>query len=413
MIFNIFIFTNLKMAQLYLQTNFRKFGDDTSYILLEKENLICLSVHTSNDFTKFILQWYEIIIFVKLFQDKNILICGDFNATINLDEEGKMFFIHSEKIVPIYETFKFNPVISNLILTTGKMRCLTSQFQKMMKEKFESIDGFIYFGENLEFFECKSYYYSSGNTKHEITHEDEIPPSEWLSDHSMIKFKTSDFTCYSLNLFGQSVNGDNCNIFEIFTESGFNKMKTNCEILDRFNLLLLEFSNIESKFGKHSKLIKDKFFSKKTKKYEFVDCLLPPNFEELNKSTELFLRLEENYNIQHRKYLNSEISEETEYAMAQIKEFQVKCLNDELLKPFFIDWYLEIENCEKIKIIDIINQIISEEDLSKKIIFCFQEVNESMVNLFKSQEIELNSKGFYIGEINPIIEDTIGLIIHN
>ena len=140
---------------------------------------------------------------------------------------------------------------SNFESTSFKVRCLTSQFDKMLVPNDFSIDGFIIIFQLDNKIDYKTKFqsiYMDLESSEEIIESKHniFPPISWMSDHAMIQMDLDNYGLFcSLNAFGESV----CsviptNIFELFTQNTWNKY--------------IESESIQNEFDK----IKQNFFSK-------------------------------------------------------------------------------------------------------------------------------------------------------
>ena len=341
------------------------------------DDFLLISCHISGSSNKCIKEMNIIFDVVNQHQEKKVIICGDFNATLkkevdslNIYDKEDLTLTHSISITRDFQ-------VSNFISTTGKSRCLTTQFNKMFKPAFASIDAFIVIYPegfvNEKEMECKALY------DQEITEEVTFPPPSFPSDHAKIKYFLEGYGwIYSFNCFGESVrSGPPLNIYEMMTQKMWDRYLSDETIQLEFQRLLSELSLVTLNEKNFKTLVKEKILSKATRNLAICGSVfLPPSDPSINTNTVFYQTLLTVYSNGLTAYNNS--SQEIKDAASIVLNFYESCLYSPILKQFFVDWYLELEKGyeEKRSFLDVI-----EEDLENNEIFayCLQEVSDDMI----------------------------------
>ena len=365
---------------------------DSSMITINEEILL-ISCHISSNSAKCIKEIDIIFNIVEQNSSKLIIICGDFNAVLkkdtnflNIYDKEDLSLTHN---IYINRDFK----VSEFVSTTGKCRCLTTQFKKMFQPAFASIDAFIVIYPegitNDQEIDCKALY------DDEIINEITFPPASFPSDHGKISYNLKDYGyIYSFNCFGESVkSGPPLNIYEMLTQKMFDKYLTDNSIKNEFKRLLDNLSMITLNGKDFKTLIKEKILSKITRNLSVCGSVfIPPNDPLINKNTVFYQTLLKSYKEGFDILNNSD--DETKEAAYIILDFYRNCLYSEILKPFFVEWYLELEKGfeEKRSFLDVIKHDIKSKQV---LIYCLQEVSDSMVDELK-RDMDLREMGYKV-----------------
>jgi hypothetical protein len=388
------------------------FGQDT--VIINNSEFILISIHTSNNKDKFIGQWLEIKLFIDNNPSKFFIICGDFNSKPIIKTSRSLFFVDKEDYEEVILDLNFNRNINvtKYESTTGKVRCLTSQFNKMLLPAFSAIDGFITvnpignkdnFLENTfsGYIEIKDEEASFISSTNEIVY----PPLSWPSDHAMVYLKTIFGGICSMNAFGESISNTlPLNIFEIFTKDCWDIYQSDESIRNEFSRIKKEFFNRkylivgETEPTTIGNLIKKKHFSTLSRKYAIAGSVFkPPRFfqtrEVKGEQTPFYNNLMSNYEIEYKKFtedLQSQFDRCTNenernkvreilQVVTTITNFYKECMESKILEDFFNKWYLDLETSPKLEITGVLNIIFEQ---LKPRFFCLQEVSEGMLQSF-------------------------------
>lgn len=415
-------------------------GYDTKfdYIVQGRDAYFLISVHNSNDKIKFAEQWSVIREFIESHPKERVVVCGDFNA--NVQSYGKrLVFVDKEDKTKLIFSHIFNRNINTslFVSTTGKVRCLTSQITKMLEPAFSSIDGFIVFSavdeEKIDMRSAALYVDNTEHTLLKVEDQPIYPPLGWPSDHALIYAEINDsLKVFSINAFGESISeSDSFNIFEIFTKKCWDTYQSNPSIQAAFERVKRTFLDREYEIPSSGEvksikqLVKEKYFSTITRPYAIAGSVFQPprGFRRHEDSMSLFrvtdtmefsdklidiydIELYTFYNEMKQRHLendlNSSISEEErnrerlkikdiEVAVKTITDFYELVIHDPELRQFFIHWYQELMNVEKINIDYLIKSVFNTY---KPTHFCLQEVSRGMMRMFKSKESEYRAFGY-------------------
>jgi len=344
------------------------FGNDA--VMYEKDNFILLGIHNSNNPEKFINQWTNIKNFVNSKNTYTVLICGDFNANY-VKNNKTLTFLNKENNSHLFSLdFESLFLVSTFICTSFKIRCLTTQFNKINKKISSSIDGFILFSPKIDDFTYTSSFV-----------DNDFPPENWFSDHAYITCQFNNISVISCNIMGESTN---FNIYEMFTKSSYN-------LFQNYDQL---YKDIPKEFFEDIK------FNTYGKKFEICNIFLPPNSPKINTNSPFYNNLKEKYDQANLYFLINANEEEFIY-VNKILDVYNNFLEHHILKNFFVEWYLEVEKQNKIKRIDFISNILLT---SRPTFFYLCEVNLDVYD----QIIELNNLDYTI--ISSEFKKTGGII---
>jgi hypothetical protein len=313
--------------------------------------------------------------------------------------------------------------VFNFASTTGKVRCLTAQFNKMLEPAFASIDGFVIFyhdGANDLVIETEAFYMDN-QEKLVIRDQPVYPPLSWPSDHAMISATTPYGKILSVNAFGESI-GETIplNIFEIFTGRCWNRFQADEAIRNEFHRLKTELMDStyqvigSPEASKFKDLVKAKHFSRLSRAYAVINnVFLVPKLFLCNPNAisnrDFFTLMMTKYNEAYQAYI-SDIemkkrqamdsqsikkfveANEIEHVVTTILTFFNTCMSSPILEPFFNDWYRELEETRKMTIVELLFDLMKPGgDVA---CICLQEVSEGMMNQFFDRRLEFLSLGY-------------------
>ena len=387
---------------------------------INKVEYIVISVHLSSSACKAVKEMEEIMKVVDE-NDCKVILTGDFNHVIKKNKKNLILF-DKEKINNIVYTTTITDrsfVVSDFNSTTGKIRALTTQFNKMFQPAFASIDAFVIFypkGETPNLCSFKSMY------SEESSNSTEFPDPSWPSDHKKIIMESWDYNdlgdVYSLNCFGESVkSGPSFNIFEMMTSNAYNKFLSNPEIKEIFDELFNQFIKsheffLETKdeegnkiknLASYDELIKNKFYAKTTRKMVVCGSVFQPP-SGIDETSEFYIALMNEY--QKEKDIFDQLPESQDKEVGKVVlEYYNQCVNHPTLKQFFIDWFLELEQGFKGKktYLDVILKDLREK---KPKFYCLQELSVDMIAELKEYDFE--SLGYRILIQNPHYDEKTG-----
>ena len=396
-----------------------EFGQDT--VITTNDAFVLISVHTSNNTAKFIEQWTKIKNVIDSKPTLTFVICGDFNAKPVSRIQGSVSFLDKENYDEVIMDINFNRNVNVMKFesTTGKVRCLTSQFAKMLSPAFSSIDGFVVISpvgsENNIVETGFSGYIDGGSSFIPSTNEVVYPPLSWPSDHAMVYLKTTSGGICSMNAFGESISKDlPLNIFEIFTKKCWDIFQANESVKTEFSRIKKEFmerqytivgETVPSTIGA---LIKKKHFSTLSRKYAIAGSIFrPPRaFDSRLPQTDFYNHLKSNYEIEYDKFTADlqkqfDLASGNDEAQNKVREilqvvttitnFYKECMESPILENFFNEWYFELENTKKMTIVDVLS--LSMQQLSPEY-FCLQEVSEGMLEVLIEKKIDFGRLGY-------------------
>ena len=400
----------------------RQFGNDTS--IIEYENFFSLiSVHTSNSAEKFVEQWTNIKRYVDLNPKVTFVICGDFNARPMLDGATSVKFFNKDKDkqhkVLIRVNFDRLVNVTSYTSTTGKVRCLTAQFGKMLDQAFASIDGFITVSpveSTTDVILSQFAGYIDSNRFIQILDEPIYPPLSWPSDHALVEIDTPFGKICSMNAFGESIESTTpVNIFEIFTKRCWDLYQSNESIRNEFEKIKSDFMSLgyqvigspndpttgEPEVKSIQEFSDLKHFAKVSRKYAVAGAVFKPPraFDGREHQTDFYNHLTQKYNNAMEVYRSdvtkmyekaalegnldkANVAREISHVIQTILEFYRQYMESPILEPFFNDWFLELERTTKSSVIDVLKKTLF--DLKPKF-FCLQEVSEGMMESIKSE----------------------------
>lgn len=408
-----------------------EFGNDT--VIYEAENFCLISVHTSNDSAKFVEQWSRIKAFVDERPDRTFLICGDFNATPHQKTRMSFYFVDKEEEDNLLIDLNFNRyAIVNILQSSGKMRCLTTQLKKMFLPAFFSIDGFVCISpvgaKAPNMIDSKCAYITDGESL--VSKTDFIyPPLEWPSDHGMVITEFPFGKVCSMNAFGESISTTTpLNVFEIFTKRALDLYNSSSEIRADFKRIKTEIMNSdytivgETVPRKVSDLVKSKHISKVTRDYAVCGSVFKPprHFDSLPHS-ELYETLSHEYSSQLHKCFDElnakkatndekELNKvlETEHAVEFVIDMYERFMQSPILEPFFNEWFEELQSTRKMTIHDVLRNVIYAESPN---FICLQEVSRGMMVSFDKLKDLYNSWGYDLLKSDIGGTKTVGLML--
>jgi len=242
------------------------FGNDSIFFQYN-DKLTILALHNSNNIHKFIKQWNNVNnIIQNNYNLSTIIIFGDFNAIPEKQNNYLIFKNKNDFSIQYQLLINQNFIVSNLICTSFKIRCLTTQFEKMYKKVSSNIDGFIIISPYVQSIQ----FYSSFESN-------DFPPDNWFSDHSFISCFIDNLIIYSCNIMGES---NHFNIYEFFTKQSWNQLQLLYK--DRFEEL---YNTITYDF------YSDNNIAICGRKFSICNIFLPPDNPNINKNTKFYLEL--------------------------------------------------------------------------------------------------------------------------
>ena len=402
----------MKKLKKNLKMSLTNIGQDTSICV--NSNRIILSVHTSNKEESFIQQWREIMSRVDEFPDHEIIVIGDYNVITTVESDYNLCFWNKDEPSISIASFTCNRRVttSQVPSTTCKERCLSSQLHKIFNESLGAIDCCVIFSpvgqDSIENLTLAFY------NDEVVTIPETFAPLDWPSDHALIGTLRDEDLIFSMNMFGESVDGEIFNIYEMFTKACIDKIRADPALMQEFYRIKEEFGNeVYGGFRIHDIWDSEtKYFSKVTRKVAIAGSVfLPPASNRIDTTTP-FYRALYNYYQKCQGQLES-LPEDSEERIGteRLLTFYSRCINSPILKEFFVDWYLELEQTPKMNFMQVIEGIINGSGLgaaisekfsknfnrpvnSRPLAFCIQELSMGMMNSINQNRDLIASYGY-------------------
>ena len=402
-----------------------KIGQDTIYHISLTSNLIYIVVHLSNDIQTFNNQLSSLHEFCETYPDKTVIIMGDFNAIPTYSADTASVKFYSKDLEPnefnpdnhqgIFSFTDRNLHVSNIQSpTTCKMRILTVQLIKFLQMVSAVIDGIIVVEPNADYIKSHHVINESGAKVFDMNISgNQIVPFEWASDHyvafSNIDVSDKRIKVGSWNVFGESVDKESFNIFEMATKFVFDKMESNPELESTFWNIIDSQPDIGGKSFKD--LYKNKVFSKELRNFNLFNIHLPPISDRLIES-ELLKKLQHNFDIEYKKMISTATEQQLTYANA-IMDLWNQFYNDPLLGDMFVEWFNSISTSTKTTFDQTIMTYLRNHTFD---ILGLQEVNQTMLNKLYKSNSQIEEMGYTMiapsDSVNPsITTKTCGVIL--
>lgn len=352
--------------------------DDFVYYLDGK--VMYVSVHLTNDVTKFKNQVIQLANFIHEYPNHTIVVMGDWNAVVhdNVHKTGLIFLSKDDGTIQC--KIDFGRLTSAGILdgaTTCKKRILTAQGKKILDQAQSSIDNcFVVYPQGSIF--------NNISTKTEIKIFDKIvernvlAPVNYPSDHyavtRVINLMNSE-THHSLtwNVLGESVGVNALNWGE-FLPADINLQSNIREIM---NEVINDQPDIDGK--KFGDLLNNKGISSKTRYSRICNIHpvpeIPENYQTL--SVKKFMKEINDELAKESGELNKE-SQDVQVCARALVNFWNDLYNHKDLKEFFINWFILVAERPKITFDKVLDGYLKKGDLN---VIALQEVSKPMISV--------------------------------
>ena len=361
--------------------------NDGLYVINHDTKTIYINFHTSNKKEKFVSQWNEMIELVNQNAGYDAYLSGDSNAVMR--QTGMNSFKLMSKDAPETDEWYSHLFVDRVVVgsdyksTTGKVRFMTSQIQKLLKVACESIDFIMYIGKCSESHVCEGKFIAKYND-YEVT-DRVFAPVDWLSDHALINAVFSNgLKIASLNCFGESVSDFASNLYEMLPKDAYDEYLNNADLKSAIDSISNDFKNKVINYSGESLTVmqhvkKTKIFSKQLRSCGVAETHIPPVLD----NSEYCCRLKEAYDKAHQTY-QDELSTKSGAdrdnfvtAYTELMEFYKQLYSQPLIADFLQKWYLSVRDAKKKSVVDIL-----KEQTTGTIMF-LQELSSSMVNSVK------------------------------
>jgi hypothetical protein len=233
-----------------------------------------------------------------------------------------------------------------------------------------------------------------------------IAPVDWPSDHyiqsasfclnqteSVVSADTirvaDTIKVASWNVFGESVDKEAFNIFEMASQKVFDQIKSNPELESRFRAIIATQPDIDGKSFKD--LYKAKVFAKELRSFNLFNVHLPPTSDQLIQS-ELLDKLRAKYDEEFAKMISKAYPEQIIYAQAIINMWN-QFYEDPILSKLFIDWFNDIATSPKVSFDTVLIHYLSNRSFD---VIGIQEVNKTMLTKLYELSGQIESYGYRI-----------------
>jgi hypothetical protein len=363
-----------------------KVGTDTQLQHLN-DQVVIVSVHLTNDTKEFRQQTQALRDLIAQFPNKSVIVTGDFNAQLILDNRKICFYSKDiepfSKVRQVHEQIESDPTLKKLeqgcitfndrrialgtppTPTTNKVRIITTQLAKILKAVAATIDWcFVVAPENSDLPISVN---SVARVGEDPAKPDGLMPSYWCSDHFMVESEVTigseTYRVGSLNILGESISGGKAyNHFEFIDDRSYQYLRHH-HLDDRIKEILNQFLDdfaAELKDPNHPERdqldqIISKFFVKKnedgsvtpvditrqTIKSQKVFGLRDAKFMNIHIPDFIDEDTKQAYQNELDKYLAKQKSDQamTLYIANKLHAFYNALYNDPQLRPLFESWY--------------------------------------------------------------------------
>lgn len=371
-----------------METYLDTLGPDTVFQQLPGVPICLLNVHFSNDDAKRAMQVLaleEALTCVPMLRTHTLVVVGDFNASVFVSQNHQVLTVRSRESSAEVQLFCATHSVyvgENQIPTTCKIRVISTQVHKILKEAFACVDWCLLFTPSNVPAQDVSVK-SSVLLRDECIQRPQLPPTGWPSDHfalhSEIHFNGHSLTVLSLNVLGESITSGELplNVFEFMSRTAYDEFLQNPLLEHAFHRVF----GAQPGIGDESfqALVARKAFSKGLRRVALMDIHKAPFQDELvgEPFTDTLVRT----HTEAKRDFESTASVEQRVYVEAMERFFHDLYTDPNLQPWFYRWYCDFLTSPRYTLREILQEYCAWDEID---IIALQEVSFSMLRALET-----------------------------